>query len=91
MKLDDLNKKLREISIEHSRKKNSAISEYCLANNSVNVGDVFTDHIGPIRVEAISYHISDKPCCVYIGPELKKNLEPKKIRSVRSAWQSNKV
>lgn len=65
--------------------------EFAFSNSVVKIGDVFTDHMGSIRVTRIIFgkQYSLKPMCVYIGNELKKNLTSKKSDAYRQAWQSN--
>jgi hypothetical protein len=92
MNIDDLTEKIRMIDLKCELEKLQARKEYCFANNKVNIGDVFVDHIGGILVQKISAYCSrDYPCCTYSGIELKKDLTPKKNMSVREAFQSNQV
>jgi hypothetical protein len=65
---------------------------YCKANNPYKIGDIFTDHIGSIKIEKIIFDLSSNElCCVYFGVELKKDLTPRKDNSKRNAWQSNDI
>lgn len=92
MTKDDLEKRLRSIELEAANAKNQAVHDYCMAHNTVEIGDIFTDHIGSIRVERITVaasFASSQFCCVYHGPELTKTLEPKKRSKQRSAYQCN--
>lgn len=94
MKKEELDSKLSQLEQEYSLNKKKLIREFCDANNPYKVGDIFTDHIGSIRIEKIKYSFSlyrEKPCCVYYGVELKKDLTPKKIQTNREAWQSNDI
>jgi hypothetical protein len=95
MKLQDLEKKVMELEQEFELKKKIAIKEYCDANNPYKVGDKFTDHIGTILIEKIGYVYrlwdGDSPCCIYNGPELKKDGTPKKNGDKRTAYQTNDV
>jgi hypothetical protein len=95
MNLQDLEKKVMELEQEFELKKKIAMKEYCDANNPYKVGDKFTDHIGTILIESIYYKFDiglfGPPCCVYFGPELKKDGTPKKNGDKRKAWQSNDV
>lgn len=92
MTKQELDAKIAAIDKEAQRQKNIAIKEYCDANNPYQIGAVFTDHMGSIRIESISYDrgsFGSSPCCVYTGIELKANGEPKKGNPKRSAFQSN--
>lgn len=80
------------IEKEYESAKKCIIRQYCNTNNPYKVGDIFTDHIGSVKIESIGYYYhKNEPCCIYIGPELKKNGEPRKDGSIRQAWQSNEV
>ena len=92
MKKEELDSKLSQLEQEYSLNKKKLIIEFCDANNPYKVGDIFTDHIGSIRIEKIKYSLyMGKPCCVYYGVELKKDLTPRKIQMNRKAWQSNDI
>ena len=64
-------------------------------NNPYSIGDVFTDHIGSIVIEKISYNLNPYngglPCCAFFGKELKKDGTPKKNGSARLAYQANDI
>lgn len=92
MTKEELDQKLRSIELEAVNAKNKAVHDYCMAHNTVKVGDIFTDHIGSIRVERITIAASfslGQFCCVYHGPELTKSLKPKKKTKHRGAYQCN--
>jgi len=75
--------------------------EYLQANDTVKVGDIIKDSIGKIQVTRVvlnspSYKylnskemLLNKPYITYIGNELKKNGETKKIPSQRTVYKSN--
>ena len=93
MTKDDLRLKLQELEQEYHLKQKEVMREYCNANNPYKIGDKFTDHIGTILIEKISYsysiQFSGTPSCVYFGTELNKNGQPNKRNKKRNAWQSN--
>lgn len=92
MQLKQLEEKIKKLSSDHKKAVNEAIVEYCFANNTVKIGDIFTDHIGSIVVEDIKASAAFRVYgCVYFGLELTKKLEPKKNGSKRSAFQQNAV
>ena len=90
MKREELELKLNELENEYILNKKKLIRKFCDANNPYKVGDVFTDHIGSIKVELIRYNYSDYNC-VYFGVELKKDGTPKKLNPKRNAWQGNDI
>lgn len=76
MELEIYKQKLKELDNEYDEKKNKLSEEYALSNNSIKIGDRFTDHIGTIIVEKIKWTFSGLygiPSCVYLGLELKKD------------------
>ncbi len=94
MELQDLKDKLKILEQEYKLKQNEVIKQYCDDNNPYKIGDKFTDHIGTILIEKITYShsiLSSAPNCVYFGPELKKDGTPKKNGDKRKAWQSNDI
>jgi hypothetical protein len=94
MELQDLRDRLKVLEQEYELMQKQIMREYCDANNPYKVGDKFTDHIGTILIEKISYAYSTiygSLGCVYFGPELKKDGTPKKNGDKRKAWQSNDI
>lgn len=85
----ELEKQFDQLDFDLNKAKRELIKKYCDANNPYKIGDKFTDHIGTILIESISYYWSTEPCCVYFGLELKKDGTPKNNRNKRKAWQSN--
>ena len=90
MTKETLDQELADLLADYEHSKKQLIKRYCIANNPYKVGDVFTDHFGSIKIESITFSIRTE-CCVYFGPELKKDGTIKKSWTVRSAWQSNEV
>jgi hypothetical protein len=89
-----LEQELAQLFADYEQRKKELIKAYCIENNPYKVGDVFTDKIGSIKIQVIKYSpggIISGPCCVYFGPELKKDGTPKKSGAVRCAYQSNEV
>jgi hypothetical protein len=94
MTKETLDKQLAQLLADYEQQKKELIKAYCIANNPYKVGDVFTDRIGSIKIQVIKYSaggIVGGPCCVYFGPELKKDGTPKKNGAVRCAYQINEV
>jgi len=94
MTKEEMDSKLSQLEQEYSLNRKQIIKDFCDYNNPYKIGDIFTDHIGSIKIERIKYSFSnlrDKPCCVYHGIELKKDLTPKKLVIKRDAWQSNEI
>ena len=90
MTKETLDNQLAQLLEDFEQQKKELIKAYCIANNPYKVGDVFTDHFGRIKIEKITYSIRSM-CCVYFGPELKKDGTPKKNGAVRCAYQFNEV
>jgi len=94
MTKETLAQELAQLLADYEQRKKELIKAYCIANNPYKVGDVFTDKIGSIKIQVIKYSagsILGGPCCVYFGPELKKDGTPKENGAVRNAYQFNKV
>lgn len=93
MTKEQYQQKLKEIKQEQELKKQQLTKQFCDANNPYKIGDKFTDHIGTIIIEKISYAhtLAETPCCVYFGTELNKNGTPNKRGDKRIAWQSNDI
>lgn len=92
MNREELDEKLNEIKSVYERSRESAIHEYCFANNTVKVGDVFTDHIGSILVGKIQASTGWGVFqCKYYGAELTKKHALKKSGAARFAFQNNSV
>lgn len=91
MELQELNNKIKEAKREFENKRSILMKEYALANNPYKEGDVFTDHIGSIKIDTIRVALGDIPCCVYYGVELKKDGTPVKSGKTRDAYQSNDI
>ena len=90
MTKETLDKQLTQLLADYEQSRKELIKRYCIANNPYKIGDVFTDHFGRIKIEKITYSIHSM-CCVYFGPELKKDGTPKKSGAVSSAYQKNEV
>ncbi len=90
MEYNEYQQKQKALEREFQIKKSELSTAYALANNSYKIGDIFTDHIGSIRIEAIRTTIHNyKPTCIYFGLELKKDGTPKKKGEKRDAYQIN--
>ena len=65
---------------------------YAAGNRKYQVGDILKSHQGDIiKVERISWSLGigkSYPECVYVGKELRKDLQPKKLAYVRHIPQS---
>ena len=94
MTKETLDNQLAQLLADYEQQKKELIKRYCISNNPYKVGDVFTDRIGSIKIQVIKYSaggIVGGPCCVYFGPELKKDGTPMKSGDVRCVYQSNEV
>ena len=81
----------RKIDIEYNRKLDNLYIEYAKSNNPYKIGDIVSDNLHTIRIEKITVSImfNNMPCCVYHGPELEKDLSPKKRQLNNPVWQTN--
>ncbi len=89
---DEYKKELESLEFEFTRKKKMLAKVYALANNQYKVGDIFTDHLGSIKIESIGIHmgmLDSLPSCYYYGLELKKDGTPTKKENKRQAYQTN--
>jgi len=79
---EEYTEKLTGLHEKHRQENLKLDRDYALANNTVQVGDIITDHIGSIRVEQIKFTVGlsfrDFPCCVYFGIVLTKSGKPNK-------------
>jgi hypothetical protein len=92
MTIQEYNDGVLRLENKMEQEKRALVQEYCLSNNTVEVGDFFTDHIGTVKVDVISIaggSWGTPPCCVYAGFEYTKKMQPYKSQSRRKAWQSN--
>lgn len=90
MKLTEYRSKLKEIDTEASKKKEKIHIEYAKANNPYRKGDILEDHYQIIRVDEISFSISNGVCsCIYKGLKLTKSLKPFKSGEVSIVYQKN--
>ena len=93
MTREQYEQKIQELQKEYELKKNEVAKQFCDANNLYKIGDKFTDHIGTIIIEKITYSFmfTGIPICVYFGIELNKDGTPNKRGNKRKAWQSNDI
>jgi len=92
MTFEEFQKMMEIVNKSYQLSIKAAIHNYCDANNPYKIGDIFTDHIGSIKIQAISYFYNEiEPCCIYCGIELKKDGSPRKDGAVRNAYQRNEV
>jgi len=92
MTQEEYKNKIAELTEKFELDKQTVRREYAFSNNPHKVGDVVTDHIGSIWIEKIQFttdFISNLPCCIYTGVELKKNGTPTKKVNRRTVHQTN--
>jgi len=85
-------KKLKNLEKEFHQRKVELASECAYSNNTYNIGDMITDHIGSIRIERISLGLAFSdgfPMLVYEGVEYTKKGVPKKRGDKRRVYASN--
>lgn len=84
--------KLSELSRLHTLKQYAVMEEYAFANSTVKIGDMFTDHLGTIKVEEIKICVqSGVTSCIYIGPIYTVKGKPAKNKMTREAYQCNEA
>jgi hypothetical protein len=94
MEVTEYKLKLKILKEEYDTKLNELHTEFAMSNNNVHNGDVFTDHIGSVKVDRIEVTLASSdniPSCVYYGFEVKKDGTPKKRPYYRLAYQINEV
>ncbi len=92
---EDYKHKTLMLAEKHKEEVFQLKKKYAMANSSVQVGDMVTDHMGSVKVERIKihtgYHVDDLPSCVYYGPCYTKSGRPFKSGERRGAYQANLV
>lgn len=64
--------------------------EYALNNSPLKKGDIAEDEAGlRVRVDRIGFYMKCPPCCIYSGPVLKRDGNPRKSGEERSIYQMN--
>ena len=102
MKKTMTNETIKNLEIEISnlekfffQNKKDIIKRYLSENNPYKVGDIFTDHIGSIKIENMGYSISlreiGESCMTYSGKIINKDGSFSKKGLIRTAYQSNEV
>lgn len=92
MDAEDLKNRLDAIESNAKSQRGKAIHEYCMANNTVKIGDIISNRQACILVESIKASKlfgSDRYECAYAGIDLTKKLEPKKNGSKSLIFQSS--
>ena len=93
MEIEEFKNAKADLELKFKKEKDALAISYALSNNPYKIGDIlqrkeaYIIKIDKITVDINSYGI---PGCVYHGPELKKDLTPKKNGNRESIWQSNK-
>lgn len=94
MTKDQLNAEIKQIEMEHKKKKQQIYTTYALSSNPYTVGDIIEDHKNRIVVEKISVCFSPlypKVTCVYRGKRLKKDNTEYKSGENGVVYQSSKI
>lgn len=89
MNYEEFKEKMKDIEKEYNLKKYHLEKEYAFSNNSVQIGDKISDHIGSIIVNKIKFLRMDIPSCVYYGIVLNKNGSIGKRQKERYVYQNN--
>jgi hypothetical protein len=93
MSIEELEKSLKKLKTDYEKSVWKAQCDFAIANNTIKIGDTFTDHIGQIEVSAIrvSAIFTLNPICIYTGYVLNKNGTRNKRGDKRDAWQSQEI
>ncbi|RZM21306.1 MAG: hypothetical protein EOO88_33695 [Pedobacter sp.] len=92
MTYQEYNQRLSQLEERFQIEKDALVVECALANNPYQVGDVFTDYNGSIRIESIRpYRAHQLPTCAFYGLVLTNDESPDKTQTRREAYQINDV
>lgn len=93
MTLGEYFKSMANLEDEYKKSKAKLSREFALSNNPYKIGDMFTDHIGSIKIERIEIYFDSIsiPECVYYGVESTKQGVPFKRQTNRGGYQSNDI
>ena len=92
MKIEEYHEKKKEIENRAQKEIKRLVCEYALSedNNSIQVGDMVTDHIGTIKVTSIKVYLDfNRPSCIYRGLQYTKQGKPFKSGEERDVYQFN--
>lgn len=92
MTQEEYKNKIAELSKKFELDRQNLRKEYAFSNNPYKIGDIITDHIGSIKIDNVKCaqpFLSELPCCVYIGLELKKDGTPTKLGKQRTIYHTN--
>ena len=90
MTKEEYNKKKTAIDTRHQLERNALMKEFAFSNNPVKIGDIITDHMESIKVEAIGVTNGRMyPSCTYIGLRYTKTGKPFKRGGKCNSWQAD--
>lgn len=89
MTLQEYKNRLKESEDKHRAEIRALRIEFALKNATHTKGDIVTDHIGSIKVDAVCCGAYGDPQTIYYGVELKKDLTPRKDGAKRWVYQSS--
>lgn len=89
MTKQELNEKIKAIEIEADHQKHLAYKQYAAENAKYKIGDIVSDGMDTIRVEAINFssYLGDFSI-YYYGPLLTKQGVPRKDGEKRAVFES---
>ncbi len=86
------NEKLKKIDLAYHQAKVGLYIEFAKSHEKYKIGDIISDSTSIILIDNITSNKSfGLPEPVYHGPELKKDLTPKKNSNRHSIYGSNKT
>lgn len=81
-----------EMDATHEKERQQLGKEFAFANHPYKQGDLFTDHIGTIRIKSIHFFWSlESPSVYFKGDNLTKSGEISKREPFRTAYQINDI
>lgn len=96
MNKEELRHNLDTLHKKYEADRKNILREFAYSNNPYQIGDIFIDHIGGVKIESIGISIdyvtgNAISSCIYKGIELKKDGTPMKKQTGRIAYQSNDI
>ena len=94
--IEEYNQDVENLLKEFEKNKFNLSRKYALDKNPYSIGDILESNTDKIKVEKIKIYkgggfMGKNPCCVYYGPELRKDLVPKKSGVIGSIFQERVV
>ncbi len=96
MEIEQYKKKVQAIKskaetsrVKFNKQLDKLATDYALANNTIEIGDVIKGHAFAIRVDKIEVYKSNPPQCAYEGPRTDKNGDLSTCGREETIYQQN--